>query len=199
MPILYKINILESLKEQGINTTDIKKKRIFSDEIVQAFRTGRIVKAENLSKVCSILKCRIDELLVYYPEDIDQEKIPPQYSLFVLRSENKAFSQAVQCIYYNLADMESVDNNTLMYLRAFYNYITINNLSLDNMPYEKIDNVIDNYGKTVPNPQYNVYATIGLEEISSMFKTLISKYGNTISTFLNDFFDTVDNYYKEIQ
>lgn len=75
MPIQYRINILESLKEQGINTTDIKKKRIFSDEIVQAFRTGRIVKADNLSKVCKLLECSVDELLVYVPECAEKPQL----------------------------------------------------------------------------------------------------------------------------
>lgn len=75
MPIQYKINVLQSLKEQGYNTGYIQKNHIFTGQIVQAFRTGKIVKSENLSKVCKLLECSVDELLVYVPECAEKPQL----------------------------------------------------------------------------------------------------------------------------
>lgn len=75
MPIQYRINILQSLKEQGYNTGYIQKNHIFTGQVVQAFRTGRIVKSENLSKVCKLLECSVDELLVYVPECAEKPQL----------------------------------------------------------------------------------------------------------------------------
>lgn len=75
MPIQYRINILQSLKEQGYNTGYIQKNHIFTGQVVQAFRTGRIVKSENLSKVCKLLECSVDELLIYVPEYAEKPQL----------------------------------------------------------------------------------------------------------------------------
>lgn len=75
MSIQYRINVLQSLKEQGYNTGYIQKNHIFTGQVVQAFRTGRIVKSENLSKVCKLLECSVDELLVYVPECAEKPQL----------------------------------------------------------------------------------------------------------------------------
>lgn len=197
MPILYRINVLESMREIGIRPIDLRKNKLLAEGVIQYLREGKQLSFSNLSRICSILKCRIDELLVYYPEDIDQDKIPPQYSLFVLRSENKAFSQPIQTIYYGLTDMNFINHETFSYLRAFYNYLNITKTSLDGMPYEDIKAVIEKYNNSIPISNLDI--AHAQSDILSMFGFLIERFGNTISTFLNDFFDTVDNYYKEIQ
>lgn len=196
MPILYRINVLESMREIGIRPIDLRKNKLLAEGVIQYLREGKQLSFSNLAKICSILKCRIDELLVYYPDDIDQDKIPPQYSLFILRSENKVFSQPTQTIYYNLTDINFIVHDTFSYLRAFYNYLDITKTYLDGMPYEDIKDVIEKYNDSIPKS--NIDIAYAQSDILSMFGFLIERFGNTISAFLNDFFDTVDNYYKEI-
>lgn len=68
MPIEYKINILEALKESGCTTYKIKKEKLFSESTVQAFRTKKLVTLDNIERVCKLLNCQPGDLLEYIPE-----------------------------------------------------------------------------------------------------------------------------------
>ena len=43
MPIRYKFDVLEALKEAGYSTYKIRKEKILSESTVQAFRRGELV------------------------------------------------------------------------------------------------------------------------------------------------------------
>ena len=74
MPIKYKVNILEALKEAGYSTYKIRKGKIFSESTLQQFRKGEIVSTEQLSKLCNLLNCQPGDILEYAPD----ETAPPK-------------------------------------------------------------------------------------------------------------------------
>ena len=67
MPIKYKINILEALKEKGYNTTRIRKEKILSESTLQAFRSGELVSWKNIERLCELLHCQPGDILEYVP------------------------------------------------------------------------------------------------------------------------------------
>lgn len=74
MPIKYKIDILEALKEKGFTSYRIRKEKIFGQKTLQDFRNGNVVlSADCLEKLCSIFNCQIGDLIEYVSDDNKQE------------------------------------------------------------------------------------------------------------------------------
>ena len=69
MPVKYKINILNALKEKGYNTTRIRKEKILSESTLQAFRSGELVSWKNIERLCELLQCQPGDFLEYAPEE----------------------------------------------------------------------------------------------------------------------------------
>ena len=67
MPIAYKIDILQALKEKGYTTYRLRKDKVFSEATMQAFRSGTMVSYNTISKLCEMLECDIGDLLHYVP------------------------------------------------------------------------------------------------------------------------------------
>lgn len=68
MPLKYKIDVLQTLKDNGYNTTRIKREKIFNAYAVQKFRTNESVTWETLEKLCSVLKCQPGDIIEYTDE-----------------------------------------------------------------------------------------------------------------------------------
>ncbi|MDR4076568.1 MAG: helix-turn-helix domain-containing protein [Ruminococcus sp.] len=70
MPIKYKIDILEALKEKGFTSYRIRKEKIFGQKTLQDFRNGNVVlSADCLEKLCNILDCQIGDLIEYVSDE----------------------------------------------------------------------------------------------------------------------------------
>lgn len=65
MPIKYKIDMLAALKNAGYNTTRMRREKLLSESTIQALRTGKMVSLENISRICSMLKCQPGDILEY--------------------------------------------------------------------------------------------------------------------------------------
>ena len=65
MPVKYKIDVLQALKEAGYTTYTIRKDNIFGQATMQKIRQGEIVNAANLGKLCSLLNCQPGDILEY--------------------------------------------------------------------------------------------------------------------------------------
>ena len=65
MPVIYKINVIEALKEKGFTTYKIRQEKIFSENTLQAFRSGKMVSYETIAKLCSMLSCDVGDILTY--------------------------------------------------------------------------------------------------------------------------------------
>lgn len=65
MPIKYKIDMLAALKTAGYNTTRLRREKLLSESTIQALRIGKMVSLENISRICSMLKCQPGDILEY--------------------------------------------------------------------------------------------------------------------------------------
>jgi len=69
MSLVYKVKILEKLKEAGFNTNKIRKEKLFSESTLQKFRNNEMVSHENINMLCKLLQCQPGDILAYV-EDI---------------------------------------------------------------------------------------------------------------------------------
>ena len=63
MPISYKIDILKTLKENGYNTSRLRKEKLLSEETIQRIREKKLVSWNNIDKICGLLNCPIEDIL----------------------------------------------------------------------------------------------------------------------------------------
>lgn len=69
MPIKYKFDILEALKEAGYNTTRLRREKLLGEATIQALRTGNPISFKNISRICAMLNCQPGDILEYEPEE----------------------------------------------------------------------------------------------------------------------------------
>lgn len=65
MPFVYKINVLNALKDKGIKTTTIRNNKLFSESTLQKFREQLPVSWENLEMLCRLLECQPNDIIEY--------------------------------------------------------------------------------------------------------------------------------------
>ena len=53
--LVYKIDVIDTLKEAGYNSTRILKENILSQSSMQKFRTGEMVSTKTLDQLCKLL------------------------------------------------------------------------------------------------------------------------------------------------
>lgn len=76
MPIIYKFDILQALKDKGYNTNTLRKEKLLAEGVIQSLRNGKAVSFANLEKLC--------ELLEMQPGDIIGYEQPAQVSFYDL-------------------------------------------------------------------------------------------------------------------
>ena len=69
MPLRYKMDILNALKEKGYNTNKIRTEGLLSQSTLQKFRQQQGVSWENLETLCKLLECQPGDLIEYV-EDV---------------------------------------------------------------------------------------------------------------------------------
>ena len=75
MPLRYKIDILNALKEKGYNTNKIRTEGLLSQSTLQKFRNQQGVSWENLETLCRLLECQPADLIEYQKEADVQETV----------------------------------------------------------------------------------------------------------------------------
>ena len=68
MPIKYKIDILQALKDKGYNTNRIRKEKRISEGSLQRLRKGELISLETLGKICQLLDCQPADLVEHEKE-----------------------------------------------------------------------------------------------------------------------------------
>ena len=61
----YKINIIETLKSKGFNTTIIAKNKLLPGHALQDIRNGKVVGIYTLDKICNLLDCQLSDIVEY--------------------------------------------------------------------------------------------------------------------------------------
>ena len=68
MPLRYKIDVLNALKEKGYNTNKIRTEGLLSQSTLQKFRNQQGVSWENLETLCRLLDCQPADSIAYVRE-----------------------------------------------------------------------------------------------------------------------------------
>lgn len=53
--LAYKIDVLETLKEAGYNTSRLRKEKLLGENAIQSIRQGKMIGINSLEKVCELL------------------------------------------------------------------------------------------------------------------------------------------------
>ena len=71
MPMRYKIDMLNALKEKGYNTNKIRTEGLLSQSTLQKFRNQQGVSWENLETLCRLLECQPGDLIEFVDDESD--------------------------------------------------------------------------------------------------------------------------------
>ena len=69
MALIYKIDVLEALKEKGYSSYNLRKEKLLSESTIQKLRNGEGVSWDNLDTLCKLLDCDISAILAYQKEE----------------------------------------------------------------------------------------------------------------------------------
>ena len=65
MPLRYKVDILQALKEKGYNTNRLRKEKLLSEGALQRLRHADPVSWSNIEQLCRLLKCQPNDIIEY--------------------------------------------------------------------------------------------------------------------------------------
>lgn len=65
MPIRYKLDILEALKQAGYSTYRLRKEKILGERVIQQLRNRELVSWKTIETICNILNCQPGDLVEY--------------------------------------------------------------------------------------------------------------------------------------
>lgn len=68
MPIKYKLDILDALKQAGYSTYRLRKEKILGERVIQQLRDGELVSWKTIETICGILNCQPGDLVEYEKE-----------------------------------------------------------------------------------------------------------------------------------
>ena len=72
MPLQYKIDLLQALKDKGYSTYSLRQKKYFSESTIQKFRKKEPLAWENIQTLCRLLECQPSDLFEYVPDDVEE-------------------------------------------------------------------------------------------------------------------------------
>lgn len=72
MPLVYKINVLQALRESGYNTTKLRKEKILAESTIQKLRENKPISWSNIEQICSLLNCQPGDILEYKKDEVGE-------------------------------------------------------------------------------------------------------------------------------
>ena len=63
MPLYYKIDVLQALKDAGYTTYRLRQENILSQSTLQKLRDGKMVATSNIETICGLLNCQPGDLV----------------------------------------------------------------------------------------------------------------------------------------
>lgn len=69
MPLVYKIDVLQALKDKGYNTNKLRKEKILAESTIQKLRDKKPISWKNITKICELLNCQPN----YFLENIKEK------------------------------------------------------------------------------------------------------------------------------
>ena len=68
MPLKYKIDLLQALKDRGFTTYKLRNEKLLSESTLQKLRTNKGIAWENIETLCKLLECQPADLIEYVKE-----------------------------------------------------------------------------------------------------------------------------------
>ena len=65
MPLVYKFDVLQALKDRGFNTNKLRKEKLLAEGVIQSLREGKAISFANLAKLCELLNCQPGDIIEY--------------------------------------------------------------------------------------------------------------------------------------
>lgn len=69
MPIRYKVNIIEKLKEAGYSSYRIRNEKLIGERALQQIRQGELASWAVIGTICRLLNCQPGDLVEYVNSD----------------------------------------------------------------------------------------------------------------------------------
>lgn len=70
MPLIYKIDVLKALKEQGFNTKKIRDEKILSESALQRLRRNpATINSSSIEVICKLLDCQPGDFMEYIKDE----------------------------------------------------------------------------------------------------------------------------------
>ena len=69
MSVIYKIDVLKSLKEKGYSTARLRKDKLMGEATIQKIREGQLVSWANIDTICTLLECDVGDVVEHRKED----------------------------------------------------------------------------------------------------------------------------------
>lgn len=67
--ITYKIDVIDTLKEAGYNTTRILRENLISQSAMQKIRQGEMVGTKTLDQICKLLDMQPGNIIKYVEDE----------------------------------------------------------------------------------------------------------------------------------
>lgn len=71
MPMKYKIDIIEALKDKGYNTNRIRTEKILPESTMTSVRHGKPISWKAIETICCLLDCQPGDILIMSDETED--------------------------------------------------------------------------------------------------------------------------------
>lgn len=62
---VYKIDVLETLKEAGYNTSRLRKEKLISESQIQHIRQNKMIGIKTLEKLCFLLNTQPNDIIEF--------------------------------------------------------------------------------------------------------------------------------------
>lgn len=66
--IVYKIDIMDALKEKGYTSYKLRQNKIFGEATMTKFRKKKHINFNNLDLLCQLLDCQPGDIIEYVPD-----------------------------------------------------------------------------------------------------------------------------------
>ena len=73
MPLNYKIDVLQALKEKGYNTNRLRKEKLLAESTIQKLREAKPISWANIAQLCDLLCCQPGDLIEYLSEELSDK------------------------------------------------------------------------------------------------------------------------------
>lgn len=68
MPLRYKVDIMDALKNAGYSSTRLRNEKIMGESYMTQLRRGEMVSWKTIETICRLLNCQPGDLIEYVEE-----------------------------------------------------------------------------------------------------------------------------------